>query len=316
MDILSNTTLVFVFCISILGLILIATVVEDDATKLLRDLHISKRLSPDECDLLRLSRGIHLSDGSLSILTGPNRDKASQLQRILLLDGRISAPEFEILHSSSRDPDTSDWRTIAKDKKITWCRSWKNHSRTNPVDRVFQIAELLEQILVYVPHQDLALNVPRTCRCFQNATKVSICLRHRLFLEPDYECSRQTPLPLKLRGRKFFLLPSPSAYTSYGSPASTKNQLFDRVLIKRLRAYPELQSVLIAQPPVHSVRLEFKYGESGRKRLFVVFSSTKHGVTVGDVLTKLDVIFNGLVEDSTMEDVKYCHVELKQQEFA
>lgn len=227
------------FCISILCL-LIAVVVEDSVTKLLRDLRISKRLSPHERDLLRPSKRIRLKDSSLSISTGPNLEKASQLQRILLLDGRISGPEFEMLHSSSQGPGTSDWRTIVKDETITWCRSWKNPFRTNPVARLFQIAEMLERILVYVPHQDLALNVSRTCKRFRDATNVSICLRHRLFLEPDYECSRQTPLPLKLRSTRFFLLPSASTYASYGSLASTKNHLFDRVLIKRLRAYPEL----------------------------------------------------------------------------
>ena len=315
MDLLCRATLALVFCISIVCLFLISIVAENSGTELLRELYLSRRLSPGECDLLRPSKRTRLKDGSRSLPTSPKTEKALSLRRILLLDGRISAAEFEILNS----PCTLSWRNIAKDRAITWLRSWKSpFRRGNPVTQVSQTAELLERILVYVPHQDLALNVPRTCKRFRDATKTSTCLRRRLFLEPDRRCSQQTLLPLEMKGSSFGLVPSrpSSRYVSLYGLARIPPSDFDRVFVKRLKAYPELQDVMIAQPPVHSAKLEVHYSGCIGVESLIMSSNTDRGITVGDVLSGMDAIFKSLADHVGMQDTKPCWVELKMQDVA
>ena len=188
---------------TLIAVLLIATTTEEKSTKLLRKLRISRRLSSRECDLLRPPNPKTAKLNSLpppppGCFLVPNKEIL--LLRRLLLEGRISASELEILHAAHTESVTLSWRRTAKDKIIKWLHSLRNpfRHRPSPVARVLHTPELLERILVHVPHQDLALHIPRTCKRFREAARTSPSLRRRLFLMPDYKCSPQLRLPLVL----------------------------------------------------------------------------------------------------------------------
>ena len=87
---------------------------------------------------------------------------------------------------------------------------------------------------------------------------------------------------------------------------------FDRVLVKRLKAYPTLQGVLIAQPPIHSVSMNVDRFEERSN----ISNSADTGVTVGDVIMKLDKMFEEMAQAIENQDpgVRRFRVELNVQE--
>ena len=159
----------------------IATTIEDEATKLLRKLKVGRRLSPKECQIIRV-RGDSSSDHDERACLEPRSlYNGETLLRSLLLDGRISCYEFETIVSSWQ-PGVALKRRAMANNIIARCRSFRLFPRYSAVAHALRTPELVERILLYAPHQDLALHIPKTCKMFRDVTKESKSVRRRILL--------------------------------------------------------------------------------------------------------------------------------------
>lgn len=271
---------------------------EDKGMNLLQALGHSKRLSEAECDTLcpqaRKYAERRLKDNSK---INPTVQQANLLRR-LLVDGRISAAEFETLNASQITGIEWGWRLyVMYSVQCLFQRMGElcfgNSSRecgSEAVLKVLSTPELLERILVYMPAKDLLLKVPLVCKRFQQATMSSLALRRRLFLEPDDQCDPVKHLPFAMLGSRFSRMkhrPAQLDHRHYGCEFS-----LDLITLKRLKGFDSLGNRFIAQPPLMEASVQV-WRASGREQFI---SSISDGITVGEVLAAVDRIYRDWVE--------------------
>lgn len=219
--------------------------------------------------------------------------------------GHISRAEFQLLQSAIPKPDAED---SALDSMYTAAPTTSNqlqlgqHITNSAVTRVFNITELLERILVHVPHNDLLLRVPRTCQALRQLTCTSLPLRRRLFLEPDVECTFNHRLPFPIFGHTLsdpadiHLIKGVLANHGYRIDFSLNQET-----ILRMREYPGLGKMLISQPPTryavvtvgtHAVGYFWTFGRHEK-----IAAPDGTGITIGDVLTAVDRLWRRATRD-------------------
>ena len=133
------------------------------------------------------------------------------------------------------------------------------------------------------------------------------------FLEPDRDCTTPTSLPLRMLGN---ILSFDRMNPSIQDVGPFNDRGWDRVKIKRLRDYASIHDLLIVQPPIHSVciRTGTYIGHETPSEENCIRSCKPTGVTVGDVLAKLDTMFKGRIWAYGEQDIEPREVGLQKLE--
>ena len=134
-----------------------------------------------------------------------SQSSAARQLLALLQVGRINRAEYDIIsarlvkdrsqHSTFLTTHTGRESLIVNNITL----ASPTYDELTPTSRVLNIAELLEEILSFLPPRFLISTIPRVSRGFSNTLESSKPLRRKMFREPDHTPGVTTLLP-KMQG--------------------------------------------------------------------------------------------------------------------
>ena len=273
---------------------------ENVARDLLRKLATAGRISPAEFDSLQSPT----PEAAKRVWENGNDYKVARNLKMLLIDERLAPAEYNILHSAQENGIRLSAWTVTKGWALDIFDRLSGYppyapAKSDAVDRVFDIPELLERILVYVPVTDLVFRISLTCKRFHQSTITSSALLRRLYLQPDPACPRTKLLPFTLLGRKWMdnrsdsLLPTPDKHWY--------DMNLGMVAVKRLRAYANIRDRLLLQAPANAAMVQVTlYPYSPRVAMDVRLE--KGPLRIGDILDAVyDVYKEKLANDDRFD---------------
>jgi len=150
---------------------------------------------------------------------------------------------------------------------------------------VFNIPELLEMILAFLPPLFLVCRASRVCKGFRNAIETSLILQRTVFRAPDPQGGRRVLLK-KTRAPRFKIRESgPHCDLLMGQYDDKLPCLL--VSIDKLDAIEHsstLRKTLVMQPPILSARLAMHGSPDGPTLIPILPIAAGGGLTFGDVL--------------------------------
>ena len=156
-------------------------------------------------------------------------------------------------------------------------------ARNAALSRLLNVAELLEQILLWLPIEDLLLRVPRVCKVFKASVNNSISVRKQLFLEPDFAATYRV-MPFRFYDQRLVSIPE-----------STSGAFFFWISHPIFTKYCEKKSLmdtLVVQPPVRKMELRLERGSQYRVLKFDCMVTNPRGIRFRDLMNALEREFD------------------------
>ncbi len=205
---------------------------------------------------------------------------ALQLIRDLVANGKLTEDQSQTLeHAIRHGTETRDTHYIPG--AITLRASLPTYAGMLAAFNVFNTIELLEQILLSVPAEDLLLHVQFVSKSFKRTIDDSLAIGREMFRQPDYS-NPLAAFPYQIADAYL-----QSIWVSGGTGVAV--EWLATKSIRDLKAYPTLKALLVMQPPPPIFSLQVIFYNRDEHNTSERYYSLRSGpvLTVGILLTKV-----------------------------